>query len=77
MILDTELNIRQKALYVVEFVITYRPKTYLACNVMDKTLNVVFRMCTDQVGEEEEDSERWQFGVKIIDSIALHIQWNR
>lgn len=70
---DADLAVRQKALYLVEFIITYRPKTFLSGNVFDRTLDTVIRLCTDTVGEEEEDDERWNFGVKVIDSIALHV----
>jgi len=72
--IEYDLGTRQKALFFVEHLIDFKPKTFVELNLVDAVLDVVFPMCA----EEEEDDEvdvltAHKFAAQIIDSVCKNI----
>ena len=71
---------RQKAIYFLDFIISYKGKTFLKTNLLHDTLNVSFSICSEPYDDDDEndndnydDLKMKKFGEELISSIGNHI----
>eukprot|EP01114_Cavostelium_apophysatum_P006244 TRINITY_DN1748_c0_g1_i1.p1 TRINITY_DN1748_c0_g1~~TRINITY_DN1748_c0_g1_i1.p1 ORF type:complete len:1062 (-),score=285.77 TRINITY_DN1748_c0_g1_i1:27-3212(-) len=72
-----DMNVRQRALTLVEWTATFKPKALIKNNLIAPILQVVFPMCAEPSEDDDDDDEEFRnphrFASQLIDGMGLHI----
>lgn len=71
---DFDLSIRQKALYTIEKIISFRPKSLVEKNLLLPILNTVFEMAAEREEEDElEELTAHKFALQTLQSLSSNM----
>jgi len=71
--LDLDISIRQKALLLVEAIVSYKSKTFLKCGLFNRTLDVTFVLMTEQDDDQAGEDTGSKYGSNLLNAMALKI----